>query len=438
MGRQDTVGDGRSVTDAQPQRASAPQGAHGPDILFVADRLPGADSGYSIRVRNVVEALSSLGRLHVVVLDSSRHGECFPADIDCTVSIIRAVHVNSRTKAARALRTLPTPLGYANDAELRANVTAAVGHRTWDLIWCSRVAAHLYTMQIGSHARIVDFDDLADRLLVSKMRDRAARHGRLRSAPRNAWDRLDALRWSRLQRSIADGVDRVAVCSEHDRSQLGVPNAVVLPNGYPMPPRAEPQPEAPPDRTLLFVGPLTYEPNRLAVEWLANEVLPRVRQRLDDAELLVVGDCEGVSMRRLSREGVTFTGWVPDVGPYYARAGVAVTPVRSGGGTRLKVMEALARRVPLVSTSFGVEGIDLWPGRELLVADEDSAFADACVAALTDVPLREQLVTAGHERYIRDLSSHVAVRAVTTLAGSVLTSIGRGNDGRAADAEQHR
>jgi glycosyltransferase involved in cell wall biosynthesis len=111
---------------------------------------------------------------------------------------------------------------------------------------------------------------------------------------------------------------------------------------------------------------------------------------------------------------------VPDVGPYYQRATLAVTPLHSGGGTRLKVIEALARRTPLVSTSFGCQGFDLDHGTELLVADDPDAFARACVAVISDPALRERLVIAGRRRYETDLTSKTAAQAVAQVATSVL------------------
>ena len=155
---------------------------------------------------------------------------------------------------------------------------------------------------------------------------------------------------------------------------------------------------APPSsNSLIFVGPLTYTPNRLAVKWLIDRVLPKLIERIPEAELLVVGDPAGLAVAHGEMRGVRFTGWVPDVTPFYRTAGVAVTPLHSGGGTRLKVVEALARRVPLVSTSFGCEGLGLLAGEEMLVADEPDEFAAACASILEDPQLRQSLVSAGVE-----------------------------------------
>jgi glycosyltransferase involved in cell wall biosynthesis len=137
---------------------------------------------------------------------------------------------------------------------------------------------------------------------------------------------------------------------------------------------------------------------------------------------VVVGDPAGLAVAHGELRGVRFTGWVPDVTPFYRTAGVAVTPLHSGGGTRLKVVEALARRVPLVSTSFGCEGLGLRAGEELLVADEPDEFAAACASVLEDPQLRQRLVSAGWNKYVQSFTSDECSRTVTELA---LSMIGR-------------
>lgn len=394
-------------------------GAPRPRLLLVTDRLPAHDSGYGLRVTNVLDGLRAVGDVEVLVLDSSRRGERWPEQYG-PATVLRAEVATKRAKVRRLASRLPTSVKYRNDDALRKAVGDSLRDRRWDAVWYSRVASFHYA-PLSEVPRIVDFDDLNDRLLRTKMADRHSQHGLWRSLTRQAWDALDVTRWRMLQRRIARTVERVTVCSRADQRLLGVPNCSVVPNGYPAPAstgaRAETT-ERPP--TMLFVGPLSYEPNLYAVEWLVQRVLPLVRARVPDARLVVVGETDGVKLRRLQRDGVEFRGWVPDIAPAYEESDVAVTPLHSGGGTRLKVIEALARGVPLVSTSFGCDGLDLVAGRDLLVADDPSAFADACVAAFDDVALRRRLIAAGHERYVRSMSSSVCIDAVASVVRDVL------------------
>jgi glycosyltransferase involved in cell wall biosynthesis len=236
-------------------------------------------------------------------------------------------------------------------------------------------------------------------------------------------DAVQARRWQRLQHDIAAEVDRVVVCSSLDQRYLDVPNAAIVPNGYPVPVVAAGTPEAegaaaPP--SMLFVGPLTYEPNRLAVQWIAERVLPIVRRTVPDFVFDVVGNDPGFAIAGTEAPGVHRRGYVEDVGPYYAQATVAVTPLHSGGGTRLKVIEALARRVPLVSTSFAFEGLGLVADRDLLVADDPATFAAACVAVSTQAGLRSRLTDAGYRCFRHHLTAEASSHAVQCLANDVI------------------
>lgn len=142
-------------------------------------------------------------------------------------------------------------------------------------------------------------------------------------------------------------------------------------------------------RELVFTGSMDWMPNADAIHWFAQEILPRIRTRIPDVSLTVVGRNPPASVRELSDTGVgvTVTGSVPDVRPYLERAAVFVVPIRIGGGTRLKIFEAMGMELPVVSTTVGAEGLPVRPGVDILIADEPQAFADA-VVGLLEVPAR--------------------------------------------------
>jgi glycosyltransferase involved in cell wall biosynthesis len=372
-----------------------------------------------MRVANVIDGLLRVGDLHVCVVDTTPVGQQFAADVPYDTSVVRAAGLSSTAKLLRLGGwTVPTRLRYAGAAALRARILAEVGPE-WDLVWCSRLGLHVLVGDTINGRRIVDFDDLGDRLLRSQMRDRRGRLGVLRTLPRNVWDRLDIVRWSRLQRRVARTVDRVVVCSPTDSAHVGSPNVVVVPNGYPAPTGASPEHSSPAPPCLLFVGPLYYESNRLAVQWFVDEVLPLIAAAVPDVLFLVVGEATDVSLSGdLSR--VELTGWVRDVQAAFARASVVVAPLHSGGGTPLKVVEALARGVPLVSTSFACAGIGLTDGEEVLIADEPTHFARCCIALLRDPERGRDLAARGLLRYARDYTAERSSSAAADATAAVL------------------
>jgi glycosyltransferase involved in cell wall biosynthesis len=149
--------------------------------------------------------------------------------------------------------------------------------------------------------------------------------------------------------------------------------------------------------TLVFSGTLDFRPNVDAVTWFVREVLPRVRAREPDARLLVVGKRPAPALRRLADEGaLLLTGEVSDVRPYLTGAAVYVVPMRIGGGVRLKLLEALALELPVVSTSMGAEGLaGLRAGEHCLMADDATDFAEATLRLLGDPALGRRLGAAG-------------------------------------------
>jgi glycosyltransferase involved in cell wall biosynthesis len=148
---------------------------------------------------------------------------------------------------------------------------------------------------------------------------------------------------------------------------------------------------------LLFIGNMGYPPCADAVLYFCREILPLVRQKLGQVKLWVVGRNPRPEVLRLQGDGVQVTGRVDDVMPYYQQAGVCVVPLRAGGGTRLKILEAMALGRPVVSTTIGCEGLAVKPGEDLLVADEPAQFAAEIVRLLTDETLYRRLAANGRK-----------------------------------------
>jgi polysaccharide biosynthesis protein PslH len=145
---------------------------------------------------------------------------------------------------------------------------------------------------------------------------------------------------------------------------------------------------------LIFSGTLSYAPNQDAVRFLAREVFPAVAERVLAAHLRITGRVPD-SMRSYSGPGVQFTGYVPDVRPLVARSAVSVAPIRFGGGTRLKILEALALGTPVVATTKGAEGLEVEHGQNILMADDAASFAECVVRVMQHPDVRARLAEGG-------------------------------------------
>lgn len=153
---------------------------------------------------------------------------------------------------------------------------------------------------------------------------------------------------------------------------------------------------------IVFVGSYGWYPNRDAMEFFGSDVLPRVRDRLGDVDVTWVGRApEDVRNRLARRYGIRLTGYVDDIRPHVRSATCYVAPLRVGGGTRLKILDAWAMGAAIVSTAVGCEGLETEPGENILVADEPAAFAEAVIEVIRDPSLRERLGRAGRDTAVR-------------------------------------
>ncbi len=209
------------------------------------------------------------------------------------------------------------------------------------------------------------------------------------------------VQWRRLRQYeaiVCRAADAVVAVSRADAAALRslVPGLrpVVVPNGVDLqrydPARVDALPLG--SKALLFTGKMDFRPNVDGVLWFCDRVWPRIRERVPDARFFIVGRDPHPRLDHLrDLAGVTLTGYVEDILPYFAAASVYVVPLRVGGGTRLKVLEAMAMGLPIVSTRLGSEGLGVESGQQVVLADTPAEFAAAAVALLQDESVAAKL-----------------------------------------------
>jgi polysaccharide biosynthesis protein PslH len=214
----------------------------------------------------------------------------------------------------------------------------------------------------------------------------------------------DAQRTLAFERRAAQQCDACLAVSEVDaetaRSLLGSAAVFVVPNGvdtaYFVSSALPSEPGS-----LLFTGRMNYEPNADAVCYFAEQILPLVRREIHDAKFHIVGAAPPPRVSALASDAVVVHGRVVDIRAYQWRSDVVVVPIRAGGGTRLKVLEAAACGKAIVSTSLGAEGLPLQDGEAIVIADDPHAFAAAAVALLRDRDRRARLGTMARAAALR-------------------------------------
>jgi sugar transferase (PEP-CTERM/EpsH1 system associated) len=360
-------------------------------ILVVSPWYPWPPfDGGSIRI---LETLRYLSRHHQVTLlatvtraeeaDDGGRVQEICEHVETSVLSPRAWWV-ARRLAKGLLDRRPVILSFYHDVQLAQRLQRLTSERHYDIV-------QIEFSYAASYVRAVD-PRCGAKTVLSMHNVESLRFGReiglaLRADRRfaAAWDRVFHGLWEEEAIRAFDGIVSV---SESERAWVldRVPEAVVelIPNGVDIDhfrPQAPPDPTAPP--SIVFTGAMHYPPNVDAALWFCERIWPRLRQRLPDLHFAIVGrnpDPRVVALGR--RPGVMVTGEVADVRPYLAGSRCVVVPLRSGGGTRLKILEAMAMARPVVSTALGAEGLAITPGRDILIAEDAERFATHVVDLL--------------------------------------------------------
>ncbi len=194
--------------------------------------------------------------------------------------------------------------------------------------------------------------------------------------------------------------DALFLTSERDKKLFdkdipGVPK-FVIPNGvdstYFSPGENQPEPF-----TMVFTGMMAYVPNYDGILYFLDEIFPLVQKKVPNAKVYIVGNRPPKQLSDRATENIIITGFVEDVRPFIRRASIYIVPLRMGGGTRLKIAEALSMKIPIVTTSIGCEGIDIASGESAIIADDPVSFADEIVSLFHDDAKRKKLINNGYE-----------------------------------------
>jgi glycosyltransferase involved in cell wall biosynthesis len=372
-------------------------------VLFAAARFPlPLDTGAKIRTFHL---LSAVAQKHEVVFlcpvstDAEREAvrdlrdRLAGVSIE-TVDVPAATRSASRLAAAAALNLVqPLPLTWMRYQwpALRDRLAALTTGNGFDLVHCDHVQIAPLVLASGIRPGVIDAHNIESALL------RRVAHTTSAPARRLALE-WQAWKTRRTERRLYRSFDRALTCSAIDRDRLRslAPSTpiTVVPNGVdtsyfaPMDVPEEPA-------TLAFVGSMDWAPNIDAVRYFVRDILPGVRARCPSIEVRIIGRNAPADLAGMDA-AVHVTGTVPDVRPLMAAATLVIVPLRSGGGTRLKILEAWAMRKAVISTSVGAEGLGVQGGRNIVVADSPDEFGRRILQLLADHALRKRIAGEGH------------------------------------------
>jgi glycosyltransferase involved in cell wall biosynthesis len=241
---------------------------------------------------------------------------------------------------------------------------------------------------------------------------------------RRAYFGLQAKRMFEFERKICQSAASLIAVSEVDaelfRTLFGVTNVSVVPTGVDVEYFTPPADTAAPATDLMFVGSMDWMPNSDGMVWFVRDVLPIIRAKRPGCTLAIVGRQPGAEIRALAAQdsNIQVTGTVPDVRPYLWGSKVSIVPLRIGGGTRLKIYEAMAARTAVVSTTIGAEGLAVESPINIRLADEPETFASACLNLLDGKEERARVADAAYDLVLSRFSWDQVVRSFELAIGA--------------------
>jgi len=402
------------------------------NLLWISHNVPyPPKTGVLQRNYNLLREASRRADIHLLAVFRS---DILPGDYDLAAAtrelgkLCRQVEVvylpteTSRTvlywTAFKSLFTQdPFSVNWAKSRGMRSKLRKMVESVKFDVVHFDTIGLAGYRGEVGSLPKILNHHNMESHLLRRRVEFESHPLKRL-------YYTREAEKLERFQQRVCPEFDVHLTVSEVDRERLlelvpGIRTEVIA-NGvdvdYFRPSGAQQTPG-----NLVMASGMNWFPNKDAVLYMCDEIWPRLCARMPDLTWTVVGSSPPQRLRDLAAKDsrITVTGFVDDVRPYLDRAEIYLCPMRDGGGTRLKILDALSMSKPIVSTTMGCEGIDITPGVDVLLADTPDEFVDQVARLRSDAGLRQGITKAARELAIRRYSWDVIGNQLATVYRSL-------------------
>jgi polysaccharide biosynthesis protein PslH len=366
-------------------------------LLFISGWLPyPPDNGTKIRIYNLLRGLAAEHEVTLLSFADKANGN---SDIPELQSLCQEFSVvpwkayQPQHWRARLgfLNFTPRSLVDTFSGEMRRSIEQYLSKCEYDLVIASQLTAASYRPYFGDTRTLFEevelgvFSGTVSQPISTKAR---IRHGLTWAKHRSYLERL-------LGR-----FDACTVASEQERQLLsqvapGYRAVDVIPNCISLADYQDVESEISETETLIFTGSFRYSANYQAMSWFTKDIFPLIQAQVSNVRLIITGDHANLPLPE--SKNVMLTGFVDDVRPLIASSWISLAPLLVGGGTRLKILEAMALRTPVVATAKGAEGLDARDGQHLLIADSPQAFAEATIRLLREPGLRQQLAENAYQ-----------------------------------------
>jgi polysaccharide biosynthesis protein PslH len=398
-------------------------------ILWVkAGKLLPVDTGGKIRSYNILRRLAERHDVTLLTYYGGQRDEPYEREIkaqfpDAVPVCTAAWDASTLERGLFYLRKLPSPAPFAvtkhTAAEVKRHVSEWLQARRFDVAICDFLAASLNFPKQSATPTV-----LFQHNVESSLWRRQALYDP--NLLKRLVFKLEAAKMTRYERQTVARFDHVIAVSEVDKAQMSAmtdPAQIsIVPTGVDL---QQYQNAAGPSVTeprVLFLGSMDWEANIDGVDYFCREIWPQVKAAVPDARFSIVGRNPPPRIQRLAGPDIEVTGWVASTLEPLRAAAVFVVPLRIGGGTRLKIYEAMAMRKAVVSTTIGAEGLDVAHRRDIFLADEPGHFAELVIELLRNHSLRAKFEQAAGETAARYDWSVITERFEESLAQAIRTA----------------
>lgn len=400
-----------------------------PKILFLNQGIPyPINNGARMRTWMFFESLLTEYDISLLCLMESHSDESNLKALESKFQNIWLVHPDYKHQHSllerfrNLARGIPWEIGFRYSSKFAARLFEILQNEHFDFIFARYMtsAKYLLNLSLPLTKTIIDLDDL-DFIKSSQKIKIVTPEGFYDKYRRQFNNWLHKHYHRRLSR-----VSTIIVCSEHDRlllsQELRLSNISIICNAIAVDKYASIgvlSKDEFDQKTILFCGTLDYDPNTDGLKWFLEEIWPGIVRSQPKARLHIVGSCKEDLFRKFADNKSIFVYYnVADVLPFYRGCSLVVVPLRIGGGTRIKILEACACRRPVVSTSVGAEGLNLRNEQDCLIADSPDKFAQSCLSVLSDFSKAKALSDSGFQRVSDYYDMHVVQESILHLIRS--------------------
>ena len=380
-------------------------------LLTLPRPLFPADTGGKIRSLNIFQRLAKRAEIHAVSFADPAQDAPAILRMRETFESYTPVfwrEANRRSMAfyrdvlANQFSSLPYFLAKFNQARFRARIEELTGRKRFDLLFCDFLQSAAPLATFDFRPKLLFQHNVES--LLRKRKCEVEQRPLHKLVLRREWKKTET-----IETTVCRSFDHVLTVSQEDQATLrqafGVDRTSILPTGVDTDYFQPTEHSEIPGR-LVFVGSMDWDPNEDGILWFLKKIYPQIRSEVPNVTLAIVGRNPSPALRTIGARttGVEITGWVADVRPHLTKAEVVIVPLRVGGGTRIKIPEAMAMAKAVVSTRIGAEGLQFRSGRDICLADDPNDFVQTVIGLLRDASIRTRIGLRAREEVVRNCS----------------------------------